>query len=225
MISGIVKSSLIDYPGKIACTIFLSGCNFRCPYCHNGDLVNQSASIMSLIQLKQFLIDRVGLLEGVVISGGEPTLSPYIFEIAGMIKSMNLSVKLDTNGSRPEVLKRLITEKLVDYVAMDIKGVFSKYISATNVNQKLDNIKCSIQMIMNSTIDYEFRTTVVKEFHTINDFEYIGELINKAKRYCIQPYRYSNKQLVSTRYHVHDKDELIQIKNILNRYVDEVIIK
>ncbi len=194
-ISGLQKTSLIDYPEKIVSIIFTQGCNYKCPYCHNSDLIslgNEAGSYLPIEHLLTFLLQRKGLIDGVSITGGEPTIQKGLFELIEEIKSLGLLVKLDTNGSNPLIIKKLLQEKLLDYLAMDIKGPLEKYqkITGQDINGTL--LQESIFMIMNSDINYEFRTTVVPTLHDNKDFYAIGELIKGAEKYFIQNFRPNN---------------------------------
>jgi pyruvate formate lyase activating enzyme len=189
-IAGLVRSSLIDYPGRIAAVVFTQGCNFRCGFCHNPDLIpiSNDQSPISEDEVMAFLKTRVGKLDGVVITGGEPLIQSDILDFIQQVKALGFDVKLDTNGSNPEKLAELIDRKLVDYIAMDIKGTLAKYpticaYSTTNVIQR------SVKMIMESGLDYEFRTTVLPKYHGADDFKEIGKIIEGAKLYTIQGFR------------------------------------
>ncbi len=190
LIHGLQKMTLLDYPEHVACTVFLSGCDFRCPYCHNFELVDGSASpIMSEDEFFGFLDKRHGLLDGVAITGGEPLMRPDLASFIKKIREMGYLIKLDTNGYHPDRLKELLEENLLDYIAMDIKNSLEKYpttIGLSDINISL--IKDSISLIMDSGVDYEFRTTVIKEFHEKDDFEKIGTTICGAKRYFLQQF-------------------------------------
>lgn len=186
--------TLIDFPGKIATTVFTVGCSFRCPFCHNPELVlscNLQPATRNLIEEEffMFLKKRKGKLEGVCITGGEPTIQKDIIEFIRKIKKMGYSVKLDTNGSRPDVLKKLLDEKLLDFVAMDIKNYPEKYPQTVGLKPDIERIKLSVDLIMNSRIDYEFRTTVVPGIHKEEDFQKIVKWIEGAKAYYLQEYR------------------------------------
>ena len=188
-IGGLQKSSLIDYPGKISCVLFLTGCNFKCPYCHNPALVpfKKGAALLPLSeQLDRFFISRRSFLDGVVISGGEPTLHPQLAELCEHIKAYNYPVKLDTNGSHPEVIRNLLKYGLVDYVAMDIKTDPTAYRPLTRAAVPPDRIYQSIRIIMESAPAYEFRTTCVKPFIDEKVIETIGDLIRGADHYVLQ---------------------------------------
>jgi pyruvate formate lyase activating enzyme len=167
IISGLQKMTLLDFPGKVACTVFLPGCNFRCPFCHNSGLLGGEAPpYMDENQLLAFLQKRVGLLDGVCITGGEPTLQPALPALLRQIRALGFATKLDTNGSRPEVLKALAAEGLLDYVAMDIKNSPARYCETAGMAAALlPKIEESARFLLTGTLDYEFRTTVVDEFH------------------------------------------------------------
>ncbi len=187
-IMGVQKLTLLDYPGKVACTLFTGGCNFRCPFCHNKDLVvGQAAPEMAMDEVVRFLRKRAGLLDGVCISGGEPLLHAELEELLVMIRQLGYQIKLDTNGSQPQFLKALIAKHLVDYVAMDIKNAPDKYGQTIGLPDfDLSPVEESAAFLLNGTVDYEFRTTVVKELHQASDFVQIGQWIKGAKRYFLQ---------------------------------------
>ena len=189
-IHGLQKMTLLDYPSKVAATVFLGGCDFCCPFCHNYELVDGSAApLMDDKELFSFLNKRKGLLDAVVITGGEPCLHSSLKNLIIRIKDMGFLVKLDSNGNHPEVIKSLLDDNLLDYIAMDIKNSPSKYCITTGT-KKIDTqvISESISLIINSGIDYEFRTTAIKELHTANDFSEIGKWIKGAKAYYIQQF-------------------------------------
>jgi pyruvate formate lyase activating enzyme len=189
-IGGLQKLTLIDYPGQVACTVFLAGCNFRCPWCYSAELVlPEKIENQAEVQEKDFftfLKRRKSILDGVVICGGEPTTNPSLPEFIRKIKDLGFSVKLDTNGSNPEMVSSLLQEKLIDYIAMDIKNSFEKYKETTGVDIDTEKIKKSIETIKNSGIKYEFRTTVVPGIHEEEDIEKIGEAIKGAEKYFLQ---------------------------------------
>lgn len=189
-IAGLQKHSLIDYPGKVACVVFFAGCNFRCPYCHNADLVRgQAIDPMGLDVFWKFLERRNGFLDGVVISGGEPTLQEGLADFCRKIREMGFSVKLDTNGSRPDVLAKLIADGILDYVAMDIKTDPERYVSmGLFPNGDIGSIYGSIERIQRSGIACEFRTTCVSPFVTEETFPAILACIAGARRYVLQPF-------------------------------------
>lgn len=186
-ITGLVKTTLLDYPGKVACTVFTYGCNFRCEFCHNALLVTEENSDnISEDEFFTFLSKRTGILDGVCISGGEPTLQKDLPDFIRKIKDMGFSVKLDTNGYEPEILEGLIDDGLVDYVAMDIKSSPEGYSSICGVKVDIDRIKRSVDILKKGKIDYEFRTTCVKEYHTNDDFEKIALWLEGDSKYYLQ---------------------------------------
>lgn len=190
LIAGLNKTTLLDYPGRVAATIFTGGCNFRCPFCHNAGLVltPSSAEIYSEEDVFSFLQKRKNVLGGVCITGGEPTLQEDLAEFISRIKNLGYAVKLDTNGYKPEVLRTLIGEGLLDYVAMDIKNCEEKYGLTAGVGIKLELVRESVEILKNSGIDYEFRTTVVKEFHSREDIRRIGDWIKGCRSYYLQQF-------------------------------------
>lgn len=196
MIAGLQKMTLLDYPGKVACTVFLQGCNFRCPFCHNSDLLGSDGpEQIPLETLMAFLKKRVGLLDAVCVTGGEPTLQKDLPELLKQIKDLGYLVKLDTNGAKPQVLQALVEAGLVDYVAMDIKNSPEKYGSTAGVpNMTLSPIEESIRYLLAGNVDFEFRTTVADELHEAEDFAQIGQWLErlypgkKAEKFFIQPY-------------------------------------
>ena len=171
LIGGLKKTSLLDYPNKISAIVFMQGCNFNCGYCHNPKLLNSKEEVHTVTSFFEFLEKRKNKLDGIVISGGEATLQPDLIPFIKKIKDMGFLVKLDTNGSKFFVLEELLNNKLVDYIAMDIKAPFDKYSFISRVNVNIDDIKKSINIIMNSNVDYEFRTTVVSSQLDFCDFE------------------------------------------------------
>lgn len=189
-ICGLQKVTLLDFPNHVACTVFLGGCNYNCPFCYNSGLIGASGyEFMSEDDFFSFLDKRHGILDGVAITGGEPLVHPEIFEFIKKIKEKGFKVKLDTNGSFPKALKKLLEAGLVDYVAMDIKNSYDKYLMTIDANIDLNLIRESIGLLLKGDVDYEFRTTVVRQFHDVADFEKIGEMIKGAKRYYLQSYQ------------------------------------
>ncbi|MBR2460482.1 MAG: anaerobic ribonucleoside-triphosphate reductase activating protein [Clostridia bacterium] len=192
ILGGLAKTTLLDYPGRIACTVFTSGCNLRCPFCHNASLViprpERHGAYLYEGDFFSFLEKRKGILDGVVVSGGEPLMQADIEDFLYKIKSMGYSIKLDTNGSFPDKLTSVINSELVDYVAMDIKNSPEKYL-LTSGRDVLDEVRRSVDLILSSSIEYEFRTTAVAQLHTEDDFKAIGEWIKGAKRYFIQCFK------------------------------------
>lgn len=190
-IKGLVKTSLIDYPGKVAYLLFTGGCNFRCPFCQNTQLVLHPETLpdVSAEEVLSSLARRRGFIDGVVISGGEPTLQPDLSDFVSRVKELELAVKLDTNGYRPDTLKELITSGLVDYVAMDVKATPSKYPQAAGVPLDFRLIEQSIALLLSSAIEYEFRTTVVPGIVTPQDVDELATLLAGAKRYALQQFQ------------------------------------
>jgi len=187
--AGMQKLTLLDYPGKVACIVFTKGCNFRCPFCHNASLVEGGQGpLISDTEVLAFLSKRMGVLEGICISGGEPLLQKDIADFMRKVKKLGYAVKLDTNGSNPEILKELICEGLVDYVAMDIKNSFAKYDQTCGTEVDISKIKKSIEILKTSGIDYEFRTTLVNELHTLSDVEEIGKELKGDSKYFLQSF-------------------------------------
>ena len=186
-ISGLQKLTLLDFPGKMACTVFTYGCNFRCPFCHNALLVTEENSDnISEDEFFAFLKKRQGILEGVCISGGEPTLQKDLYDFIKKVRALGYAIKLDTNGSNPRLLETLLRENLIDYVAMDIKNSFDKYSYTAGTVVDTESIKESMDYLLSGDVDYEFRTTLVKELHTTEDMEKIAQMIKKADRYYLQ---------------------------------------
>jgi len=190
-IKGMQKTSLIDWPDRVSCVVFLAGCNFRCPYCQNRSLVEGHESLPTLPEdgLFAFLEKRKNVLDGVVVTGGEPTLWNDLPDFIARIKRMGLAVKLDTNGSNPEMLEMLLRRKLVDYVAMDVKAPFAKYASATNAKPDTGKVRRSVRAIRESGVDYEFRTTVTPRLHTEDDVMAMGNELSGSKKYVLQQFR------------------------------------
>ena len=198
-IKGLQKTTLLDFPSKVACTVFTGGCNFRCPFCHNASLVIRpdAASGFDTEEFFAYIQKRKGILDGVCITGGEPLLHKDIIPFMERIKSLGLLIKLDTNGSFPELLSEIIARGLVDYIAMDIKNSEEKYASTCGIHRFPDGVNESIELIMSCGVDYEFRTTVVDELHTVEDIERIAERIRGAKRYFIQSFTDSGDLIIS----------------------------
>ena len=191
-ISGLMKLTLLDFPSHVACTVFLAGCNFRCPFCHNGSLVRGGDTEISREELFGFLRKRVGILDGVCITGGEPLIDCGAMELAREIKSLGFLVKLDTNGSYPERLAELLESGVVDYVAMDIKNSPKNYRSACGADVDVEKIKKSVELLKTSGIDHEFRTTVVKGIHTADDVVECGKWLGEGEKYFLQSYKVSD---------------------------------
>jgi pyruvate formate lyase activating enzyme len=228
---GLQKYSLIDFPGKVSCVLFLSGCNFDCPYCHNPDLVRGEqlcSSSMDEAEIYAFLERRKGLLDGVVISGGEPTLVENLAPLCEKIKGMGYHVKMDTNGSRPKVIKRLTDESLVDYIAMDIKTAPSRYATLIKKEYDSNDIRTSIRIIMDSSLPHEFRTTCVKPFVDRHIIEHLVRIVSGAHLYVLQ--RFNNTRILHPEFFKeaepgYDMDELMLMKSIAEPWVKECIVR
>ena len=221
-IGGITKTSLIEYPGMISAVVFTQGCNFRCPYCHNPELVEPSLSNPKIPEdeVIDFLKRRKKYLEAVVITGGEPCLQEDLIDFIVKLKEIGYMVKLETNGSFPEVLSKIIERKLVDFISMDIKGPLDKYDIIAGVKVDISKIKESISLIMDSGIDFEFQTTVVKSMLEEKDFEKIGNLIKGAKSYVLQrfvPSKTLNPEFMKEE--TYSDEKLNEIKKIMEKYV------
>lgn len=218
IIGGLQKLTLIDYPGHIAATVFSVGCNFRCSFCHNPELVSSiKYGISSIFEKDLFdlLKNRQGKLEGVCITGGEPTIQPDLIEFIRKIKESGYKVKLDTNGSRPDVLRQLYNEKLLDFLAMDIKNTPEKYKKTVNSLVDIERIKLSVDLIRNSGIDYEFRTTAVPGIHIDEDFVKIGKWLKGAKKYALQSYRERN--ILDEKLKKKTKGKKLDLEKIANK--------
>lgn len=187
-IAGLRKLTLLDFPGRVACVVFTNGCNFRCPFCHNASLVVPKGGHEDISEddFFAFLKKRKGVLDGVVITGGEPTLAHGLYDFIVAVKAAGYPVKLDTNGSFPDKLKPLLTDKLLDYVAMDIKTTPENYEYVAGVKVEMDKLKESIDMIRKSGIPHEFRTTVVKGLHTADDIVSIAKMLGADETYYLQ---------------------------------------
>lgn len=211
-IAGMQKLSLVDYPEKMCCTLFTSGCNFRCPFCHNAGLVVRPAEeILTHDEVFDYLKKRKGMLQAVTISGGEPTLQKGLKEFVQQVKDLGYLVKLDTNGTNPALLIDLVESGLVDYVAMDIKNSKQKYALTCGLdNMDLSPVEKSVDFLMSGKIPFEFRTTVVRDFHNADDFEDIAKWIGKAQNYYLQQFVNSG-DLVQDGLHGYDATEMKQL--------------
>lgn len=216
-IGGLQKLTLLDFPGHVACTVFLQGCNFRCPFCHNTSLVMGTDEI-SEDEVLRFLNTRQGLLEGVAITGGEPLLSKELPDFLRKIKALGFKTKVDTNGSFPEKLRSLIGDGLVDYVAMDVKNSPEKYAETAGSDGMLDNVRQSVALLMNSAVPYEFRTTVVDELHEPSDFEAIGKWLKGAQRYFLQGFVDSG-DVLRPGLHAASKEKMEQCLAVAGQYI------
>lgn len=223
-IAGVQKVTLLDYPGKVACEIFTQGCNFECPFCQNSSLIPiTNTGEFSEEEIFEYLNLRKNILDGVVITGGEPTVQKDLKGFIKKIKDLGLLVKLDTNGGNPKVLQELIDEKLVDYVAMDIKNIFNKYNITAGKKINLDNIKKSIEILKASKIDYEFRTTIIKEMHSLDDIVSICKLVGSAK-YYLQNFE-DSENVIDHSLHGFSREELLFIDKYLKDVFPNVEIR
>ena len=223
-IAGVQKVTLLDYPGKVACEIFTQGCNFECPFCQNSSLIPiTNTGEFSEEEIFEYLNLRKNILDGVVITGGEPTVQKDLKAFIKKIKDLGLLVKLDTNGGNPKVLQELIDEDLVDYVAMDIKNIFNKYNITAGKKINLDNIKKSIEILKASKIDYEFRTTIIKEMHSLDDIVSICKLVGNAK-YYLQNFE-DSEFVLDHSLHGFSREELLFIDKYLKDVFPNVEIR
>ena len=226
-IYGLNKTTLLDYPGRVAATIFLGGCNFRCPFCQNSSLVLSPDRQPEIPEeeVLSFLKKRKGILEGVCVTGGEPTLSPELPEFLKKIQDLGYPVKLDTNGSRPQVLKDLASRNLIQMTAVDIKACPNNYPSLCGlVHPDLDSIKETVDFLINGSLDYEFRTTVVREINTEQDFIQIGQWIAGAKAYYLQAYR-NSEEVLQPGFSSYSQKELMYFRDILKRTIPLVELR
>ena len=225
-IHGLQKMTLLDFPGRVACTVFFGGCDMRCPFCHNAELLDGSAPpVMDEEELLSFLKKRKGLLDGVAFTGGEPLLQKDLPELAGRIRELGYPVKLDTNGTHPDRLRKMIRNDLVQYVAMDIKNSPERYAETAGMNDiDIGPIRESVSMLLENTIDYEFRTTTVAELHNDESFEQIGQWINGAKRYYLQ--RFTDRETVPFEgLHAPTEEQMRHWAAIVRPYVPAVELR
>ncbi len=228
IISGIQKTTFIDYPGKIATTVFLAGCNFRCPFCHNRNLVLNEMWLQKISpeEILSYLKKRSKYLEGVCVTGGEPLIYNDIASFLSSVKKIGLLVKLDTNGANPRLLKDLYDQKLLDYVALDIKSTPEKYAEVSGVNIDLDKIKESIRLVMAGPIPYEFRSTILPRFHSEADIEKMARFIKGARLYYLQnfvPRNTLDQSFMKER--GFTPDELKTLVGIAGRYVEKCQVR
>jgi len=232
MIAGLQKMTLLDFPGKVACTVFLQGCNFRCPFCHNSDLLPYGGEeFMTREKFLKFLEGRKELLDGVAITGGEPTCQQALPELIRDIKALGFAVKLDTNGTNPKMLKALVEEGLVDYVAVDVKNSPEKYAQTVGLpSLNLDKITESLRFLISSEADYELRTTLVEQFHTEEDMEKIGAWLaalvpgKKPKRLYLQSF-VDRDSVTFSGLQAPSAATLVKFREILTPYVEAVFIR
>lgn len=222
IIKGLQKLTLLDFPGRIACTVFTYGCNFRCPFCHNASLVvadRYADGEYTEEEIFDFLEKRRGRLQGVCVSGGEPTLMPDLADFIRRIKSMGYAVKLDTNGYRPEVLKALIDEGLIDYVAMDIKSSREDYGRAIGLaDADVSRVERSLNILKEGSVPYELRTTVVKELHTASELEDIGRWLAGEKKYFLQSFIDSG-DVIGEGYSAYSPEQMRELLAVVRQWV------
>lgn len=229
-IAGLQKMSLLDYPGKVACTVFLPGCNFRCPFCHNFELLDTKNTEMDTDALLQFLSKRQGILEGVCITGGEPTLQKDLPDLLKQIRALGFSVKLDTNGYRPEVLKTVVEEGLADYVAMDVKNSPAYYGPTCGLeSMDLSRIEQSLRILLAGGTDYELRTTLMLPLHTDQSVEEMVSWVkkcsqSKAKRWFLQPF-VDRDTVPFAGFSAPEKEALQRWAGILSAAAEQVCIR
>ena len=225
-IHGLQKMTLLDFPGRVACTVFFGGCDMRCPFCHNAELLDGSAPpVMDEEELLSFLKKRKGLLDGVAFTGGEPLLQKDLPELAGQIRELGYPVKLDTNGTHPDRLSDMIRNGLVQYVAMDIKNCPERYAETAGMNDiDIGPIRESVSILLEGITDYEFRTTTVAELHNDESFEQIGQWINGAKRYYLQ--RFTDRETVPFEgLHAPTEEQMRHWAAIVRPYVPAVELR
>lgn len=224
-ILGIEKVSMVDYKDKISATIFTGGCNFRCPFCHNSGIVEKKYNYYSEDEILEYLKDRKKLLDAVVISGGEPTLQKDLPRFIKAVRALGYLVKLDTNGTNPQMLEMLLQNKLIDYVAIDIKNDFSNYLVITGVpNPNTEAIKKSLALLKKFSVDYELRTTLVKEFHTEKNIEKLSEDLKGEKLLYLQKFKLSEGVFNQTLHEV-PKVEAEKFQEILKKNIKNVILR
>ena len=225
IIKGLQKLTLLDFPGRIACTVFTCGCNMRCPFCHNGGLATgEGGDDISVEELLSFLDSRAGRLSGVCVSGGEPTLQSDLADLLSAIKARGLAVKLDTNGTNPDMLKSLIDSGLIDYVAMDIKNSPEMYTLTAGLEETersarlVDNIRRSAAILMEGGVDFEFRTTLVKELHSERDMHEIGKWLRGGEKFFLQSYR-DEGDIIMPGLSAHTPERTRELLEILKTYI------
>ncbi|MBP3721115.1 MAG: anaerobic ribonucleoside-triphosphate reductase activating protein [Clostridia bacterium] len=225
-IYGLQKMTLLDYPGRIACTVFLSGCDMRCPWCHNSELAEGKApAVMTSEELISFLKKRQGMLEGVAVTGGEPLLREESLELLREIRALGYPVKLDSNGTHPDRLRRAAEEGLIQYCAMDIKNSPERYAETAGLSEiALTAVRESVDFLKTGSIDYEFRTTAVKELHDEQSFRAIAEWISGAKRYAIQ--KFTDRDTVPFEgFHAPEEAQIQAWAEIVRPHVRELLIR
>lgn len=222
-IKGLEKNSLIDYPGRVAAVVFVGGCNFRCPFCHNRDLVLSPEKIESIPEeeIIGFLKERSKWLDGVVVSGGEPAIHMDLPGFLEKLKGIGYAVKLDTNGTNPEMLKELMDRELLDYIAMDIKGPLEKYGKASGTQADTKKIQESIKLIIGSGIEHEFRSTILPGLHSKEDVLAMARMVRGANKFCLQQFRPKNTLDPSfEKERPFTKEEMAELRDLCRKYVD-----
>ena len=226
-IHGFQKMTMLDYPGKVACTLFTAGCNFRCPFCHNALLVTEidQAPALDTEEILAYLRKRRGILDGVAITGGEPLMNPDISDLLEQLKELGYAVKVDTNGSYPDRLREIVSAGLADYIAMDVKNAKEKYAMTVGLpSLDLAPIEQSVDYLLSGAADFEFRTTVVKEFHTEEDIASISEWIAGAPRYFLQNFKEAD-HMIGGGLHAHDAETLARMREIAARRIPETSLR
>ena len=225
-IFGLQKTTLLDYPGKLASVVFTGGCNMNCPYCHNSELIRGPfGDLVSEEEVFAHLKKRQSTLEGLVITGGECTLQPDLLDFCKKVRSFGYDIKLDTNGTSPDTLSTLVEEGLIQYVAMDIKNSKGKYSATVGVsNFDLSGIEKSVDYLLENHVDYEFRTTVVDEFHEERDIEEIGKWIAGAKAYYLQAFR-QGENVFDKSLHTPSDEKMLKFKEIASKYISNTEIR
>ena len=220
LIKGLQKTTLLDYPGKVACTFFTGGCNFRCPFCHNASLVLHTETVDSIAEqeLLDFLKKRSVILDGVCITGGEPLLQPDLERVCERIHDLGLLIKLDTNGSFPQRLEQLIDKGFIDYVAMDIKNSKDEYARTCGLRRFPQEVDASIRLIMSAQIPYEFRTTVLREFHSPESMDALAQWIQGAQKYFLQGFQDSGN-LIGQDLSAFTPEEMKELLQIVKPYI------
>lgn len=221
---GLDKFSLLDYDEMISIVLFAPKCNFRCPFCHNIKNVVDSNYRIPFKEIIEYLKDRKNVIDAVVISGGEPTLMDDLYDKIKEIKNIGYKIKLDTNGTNPNVVKKLIDDKLIDYVAMDIKSSLDNYHLLTGVNRDFSSVKETIELLKQNKIDYEFRTTLIDEYHDENDIEKISLLLKGAKKLYLQKFVMSD-DVINKSLHPVSEEKANKFKSILKQYIDKVELR
>ena len=222
-IKGLEKNSLIDYPGKVSAVVFLSGCNFRCPFCHNRDLVLNPEGMESILEneILDFLEKRKKWLDGAVVTGGEPTIHPDLPEFLKKLKGLGYPVKLDTNGTNPQMLREIMERGLVDYIAMDLKAPLEKYEKSSGVKVETEKIRESMELIIASGIGHEFRSTVLPKLHTKEDVQEMARLVKGASKLYLQQFRPKNtldSKLEKEK--PFSEKEMLELRDLCRQYVD-----